>query len=117
MPEKDDMELVREYATQGSEAALETIVQRHAGLVYSSALRHVRNPHLAEEITQAAFILLARKAGTLRRETIVAGWLYKAARFAAADELKTAARRQRREQEAHMESTPPSEPAATPEWA
>src|SRR6185437_1034487 len=111
MQEKDDMELVREYAIEGSETAFQTLVNRYADLVYSTALRQVRNPHLAEEITQAAFIILARKAKTLHQDTILIGWLFKTARFAAADELKAAFRRQRREQEAQMESMMQQEPA------
>ena len=110
------MELVREYATQGSEAAFEVLVRRHADLVYSTALRQVRDPQVAEEVAQSAFIILARKAGTLRRGTILAGWLFRAARFAAADALKAAARRQRREQEAHMESMIQQEPAWDAAW-
>ena len=101
----DDMELVREYAASQSESAFETLVSRHINLVYSAALRQVRDAHLAEEISQAVFVILARKAGSLGSKTILSGWLYRTARFAAADALKTRRRRQRREQEACMQST------------
>ena len=80
-----DMELVREYAIRHSEQAFETLVSRHFSLVYSSALRQMRDPHLAEEITQAVFIILARKAGSLGARTILAGWLYRTTRFAASN--------------------------------
>ncbi len=100
----DDMELVREYATQHSEPAFETLVSRHLSLVYSSALRQVREPHLAEEVAQAVFIVLARKAGSLGPKTILSGWLYRTTRFTAANVLKMQSRRQNREQEAYMQS-------------
>jgi RNA polymerase sigma factor (sigma-70 family) len=99
----DDMALVREYAASQSEQAFETLVSRHVNLVYSAALRQARDAALAQEITQAVFIILARKAGSLSPKTILSGWLYRTARFAAADALKIQRRRQHREQEALME--------------
>jgi uncharacterized protein (TIGR03435 family) len=101
----DDMTLLREYAGRNSEEAFATLVSRHVNLVYSVALRQVRDPHLAEEITQAVFIILARKAKSLGPKTILPGWLCRTARYVSANALTMQRRRQRREQEAYMQST------------
>ena len=105
MTELDDHELLAEFARTESEAAFATLVARHVNLVYSAALRFTGNPHHAEEITQAVFIILARKAGKLPPCTVLSGWLYQAARLTAANFVKGEIRRQRREQEAYMQST------------
>jgi RNA polymerase sigma factor (sigma-70 family) len=100
----DDMELVRDYARRGSEEAFAKLVSRHVNLVYSVALNQLRDTHLAEEVTQAAFIILARKAGSLNSKTILSAWLCRTAQYAAADALRSQRRRQIREQEAYMQS-------------
>ena len=105
MQTSDDMQLLREYATSQSEDAFATLVSRHINLVYSAALRQVGNPHYAEEIAQAVFVILARKCGALRPGVVLSGWLYHTARLASANFLRGEYRRQRREQEAYMQSS------------
>lgn len=100
-----DIDLLQEYTTRNSEEAFAAIVARHINLVYSVALRHAGNPHQAQEITQAVFIVLARKARSLRSGTVLSGWLFHAARMTASNFLRTEMRRARREQEAYMRST------------
>ena len=104
MPELDDIALLAQYARDNSEAAFATLVTRHVNLVYSTALRSAGNPNAAEEITQAVFIILARKARSLSPRTILSGWLYQTARLTAANFLRAEIRRQHREQEAYMQS-------------
>ncbi len=101
----DDMTLVREFATNKSEAAFTELVRRHLNLVYSVARRCTGNDGDAHDVTQAVFIILARKAAGLREKTLLTGWLYETTRFAAARLLRTNARRHAREQEAYMQST------------
>src|SRR6266850_7175513 len=104
MQELSDMALLREYAARDSEAAFEELVSRRVGFVYAAALRQVRDPHLAEEVTQAVFIILAQKAGRISDKTILTGWLFKTTRYAAIAQMRADARRRQREQEAFMQS-------------
>src|ERR1700722_9389532 len=105
MPELDDIALLKQFTETDSESAFAALVERHVNLVYSVALRSVGNAHAAQEISQAVFIILARKAKSLGAKTILSGWLYQTTRLTAANYLRTEIRRQNREQEAFMQST------------
>jgi len=104
MLELDDSVLLKEYVEHGSEEAFATLVARHVNKVYSIALRHTRNAHQAEEITQAVFVLLARKSRQLGKRVILSGWLCRTARLSAVTFVRSEIRRSRREQEAHMQN-------------
>ena len=110
----DDLILLQAYARANSEAAFATLVSRHVNLVYSVAWRQTGDPQLAEDITQAVFLILARKAGSLGPPTILSGWLCRTARYASANALTMRRRREQREQEAYMQSLL-NEPEPAPE--
>jgi RNA polymerase sigma factor (sigma-70 family) len=105
MADANDMDLVREFARQNSETAFAELVRRHINLVYSVALRFTGNPGDAQDVTQAVFVILARKAAGLPARTVLTGWLYETTRYTAIRLLRSHARRQAREQEAYMQST------------
>jgi uncharacterized protein (TIGR03435 family) len=98
------MDLVREFSRHNSEPAFAELVQRHINLVYSVALRFTGNTGDAQDVTQAVFIILARKAAGLSARTVLTGWLYETTRFTAIHLLRTQARRRAHEQEASMQS-------------
>jgi RNA polymerase sigma factor (sigma-70 family) len=100
MTDRSDIELLREYARTGVEAAFTEVVTRHLGLVYYAALRQTGVPEVAEEVAQTVFTLLARKAGSLPVGTIIPGWLFKTTRFVGARAARGDHRRRRREEEA-----------------
>jgi RNA polymerase sigma factor (sigma-70 family) len=104
MQSRDDSALLRQYADNNSDDAFAALVTRHINLVYSVALRQVGNPHAAEEITQAVFIILAKKAATLRHEQALSSWLFQATRLTVNNYIRSESRRHRREEEAYMQS-------------
>jgi RNA polymerase sigma factor (sigma-70 family) len=71
-----DAELLVRFATARDEGAFAELVARHACLVRGTARRLVRDRHTAEDVSQAAFLVLARKAGTVRWVGTVAPWLH-----------------------------------------
>ena len=110
-----DQQLLRQYAADGSEAAFGELVGRHVNLVFSAALRRTGGDiHLAQDVAQMVFTDLARKARSLPKGVVLAGWLHRASYYAAAQLLRTERRRQTREQEAVAMNALQSEPS--PSW-
>ena len=106
MTEQTDSLLLKAYVERRLEAAFSELVHRHVDLVYSAAIRMVRDPHLAQDVTQGAFIALARQASELVERATVAGWLHCTAQNIAAQTVRTIERRRAREQEAFAMSEP-----------
>ncbi len=99
-----DPELLGQFVRDNSQDAFTALVGRHLDLVYSAALRQVRSPDLAEEISQTVFTQLARQASQLRPGTVLPAWLYQVTRHTAVDVIRAEARRQAREQIAYQMS-------------
>jgi RNA polymerase sigma factor (sigma-70 family) len=94
-----DRELLAGYVAEGSGEAFAELVRRYIDLVYGVALRQVCDAHLAEDVAQAVFLLLAQKAraGRLGSDVVLAGWLFRTARFVGANANKREVRRHKRE--------------------
>jgi RNA polymerase sigma factor (sigma-70 family) len=92
----DDAALLQRYCDTRSHEAFGVLVERHVGWVLKLVRRHVRDPHLAEDVTQAVFIILARKAHTVPASRPLSAWLFRVARFAANDAVKQESRRRKR---------------------
>ncbi len=115
---KDDATLLHGYAYQRSEADFAELVRRHVDFVYSVALRELNgDAHLAQDATQLVFIDVARKAARLAGHRLLAGWLFNSTRYAAANLVRSARRRQLREQAAQpMQTINASEPVDALDW-
>src|SRR6266511_3068051 len=96
----DDYELLQSYASRRAEDAVRSLTERYINLVYSAALRQTGSTEAAKDVSQAVFLTLARKAGTISRGTVLAGWLLRTTRYAAANARRLEQRRQHYEQQA-----------------
>src|SRR5437867_3351644 len=74
-----DRELLQRFALERDEAAFAVLVLRHGPLVLGVARRILRHDQDAEDVFQAAFLLLARKAASSLWQRSIAGWLYRVA--------------------------------------
>src|SRR5436305_13598671 len=75
-----DAELLDRYARTGAPAAFELLVRRHGPLVLGACRRVLLDRHDAEDAFQATFLILARKARSVRRHEALAAWLHRTAR-------------------------------------
>jgi RNA polymerase sigma factor (sigma-70 family) len=110
----DDWQLLRRYVEDGAESAFGQLVDRHKRLVYWTCFRDTRDLELAEDAAQAVFIILARKASTLRKGASLSAWLFSVARHTSRNLL--ASGRRRRQAEELAARTMHSERSANAVW-
>ncbi len=98
-----DGQLIDRYSSgdpDAAEAAFAALVERHAGMVFGLCKAVLRDPHDAEDALQATFLVLARRARSIREPGSVAGWLARVARRVAIRAKARSAARRAREREA-----------------
>jgi RNA polymerase sigma factor (sigma-70 family) len=98
-----DGQLLEEFRGRGGEAgerAFAALVERHGPAVLRACRAILRDEHAAEDAFQAVFLVLARKAGSLRVRDSLAPWLHEVACRVARCARASAARRRRHEQRA-----------------
>ncbi|MBY0524683.1 MAG: RNA polymerase sigma factor, partial [Gemmataceae bacterium] len=74
--ETSDAELLAQFCKHGDEDAFGTLVHRHGPIVWRVCRRMLRDEHLAEDVFQATFLVLARRAPSIRRPDALPGWLH-----------------------------------------
>jgi RNA polymerase sigma factor (sigma-70 family) len=118
MQEQTDVQLLRDYAEGGNEAAFGELVARRTDLVYSAALRQVESADLACDLAQGVFTDLARKARPVAEKMpggdSLTGWLLRSTRYAALNLMRDIRRRMANERQAMEQLIIDSEFA--PDW-
>ena len=106
-----DGQLLERYLTRGDEAAFEALVNLHGPMVLGLCRRVLRDPRDIEDAFQATFLILVRKAPTIRDRGLLSNWLYGVAyRVARRARTNTLRRRDREIAVANLEA--PAAPEA-----
>src|SRR5437762_950096 len=71
-----DRELLDALVTRNDEAAFETLLRRHGPMVLAVCRRVLRHAHDAEDAFQATFLVLLRKATSVKKSEVLGSWLY-----------------------------------------
>lgn len=99
-------------APASNDAALEELVRHHLPVVYAAARRQLPDPTLAEDVTQAVFMVLARRRSGLPANVVLSSWLLKVTHLACLQARRNAGRRKQHEQKA-AQMRPATTPAET----
>ena len=95
--------LLGAFAREGSESAFGSLVERHSGWVYAAAFRQLRDANLAEDATQAVFVLLCQRAKKMKPDQKLSGWLFVTLGYTVKSIVRSRQRRQRHERLAALE--------------
>jgi RNA polymerase sigma factor (sigma-70 family) len=109
-----DAQLLARYVNDRDEAAFEVLVWRHSVAVLGVCRRVLRHEQDAEDVFQAAFLTLARRAHTITEPGAVGPWLYRVAYHAALRAREGAARKTAAEE--HAAQSPAREPVEELSW-
>jgi RNA polymerase sigma factor (sigma-70 family) len=105
-----DGELLRRFATRGDESSFAALVRRHGPFVLQVCRRLLADPHTAEDVFQATFLVLARRANFLRKPEAVGSFLYGVA-YRLARRARVESARRRLHERRHL-TPPPADPLA-----
>jgi HlyD family secretion protein len=110
-----DADLLARWAAHRDESAFELIVRRHGPLVLASCRRVLSDANDADDAFQATFLVLARKASSIARGEVLAGWLHRVASRAALRIRTGRVKRTNREEPELVEQLPAQDPP-DPGW-
>src|SRR5262249_21013486 len=113
--ERTDGQLLECFVGRRDETAFEALVRRHGPMVLGVCRRLLGNAHDAEDAFQATFLVLVRKAATLRQRELVGNWLYGTA-YRAALETKAASAAHRAKERQVREMPEPEALVETDGW-
>jgi RNA polymerase sigma factor (sigma-70 family) len=103
--QQPDRQLLERFARHRDEDAFAALLRRHGPMVLSVCRSVLHDLHDAEDAFQAAFLLLAQKAGSIHQHESLGGWLYRVAYHVAVKAQAGAARRRARERKTDPPST------------
>src|SRR5262245_57750451 len=107
--EQTDGQLLEAFIQRRDSQALEVLVRRHTPMVWGVCCRKLANHHDAEDAFQATFLVLVRKAASIRSRELLANWLYRVADTTVRKARQMAAKRSTRERQGSTLPEPPTE--------
>jgi RNA polymerase sigma factor (sigma-70 family) len=109
-----DHDLLQQYTQGQSNDAMCELVRRHIDMVHATARRELGDAHLADDVTQAVFLVLMRRAAKISSSVPIGGWLFKTTMYAVANIRRGVARREAHEREAREMKAPDTQQPPDP---